>query len=151
MFDHPDHFLAPFDAIRQFDDNGAEFWSGRDLCNVLQYSEWGRMEPAYRDVYTSLQMENPNQSEMVASTKAITIGYGAVRIVPDWRLSQRALNLLLQRVAGYKPMAALALGRQQKSAFRIEIDLGVWLADFCHASDLTLIHQKTIGNLATRH
>lgn len=33
-----------FEDIKQYDENGIEFWSARDLQKVLEYSEWRNFE-----------------------------------------------------------------------------------------------------------
>ena len=146
MIERSDQFESPFDKIRQIDSDGAEYWSGRDIANVLDYVDWRNMEAVCRDVYTSLRMENPDQLDMVVATKGVKFGRGAIRIVPDWKLSRRALDLLIQRTASRKPLASLMLRYQQKSNFRIETDFGALLIDFCRVLDIPLIHQKTIDN-----
>jgi DNA-damage-inducible protein D len=31
---------TPFEAIRRVDSDGTEFWSARDLMQVLEYTDW---------------------------------------------------------------------------------------------------------------
>jgi len=38
--------VSPFDAIKQVDDRGAEFWSARDLMPLLGYPRWAEFEAA---------------------------------------------------------------------------------------------------------
>jgi len=37
-----DNSKSPFDAIRQFNEHGAEFWSARELMKLLGYTKWER-------------------------------------------------------------------------------------------------------------
>ena len=33
-----------FDDIKHLDDNGNEYWSARELQNILEYKEWRKFE-----------------------------------------------------------------------------------------------------------
>src|SRR5579872_4414989 len=37
---------SPFDAIRQIDSQGREYWSARDLQKLLKYTRWEKFEDA---------------------------------------------------------------------------------------------------------
>src|SRR5258708_24350367 len=38
--------VSPFDAIRQVDNTGREYWSARDLQKLLKYTRWEKFEDA---------------------------------------------------------------------------------------------------------
>ncbi len=39
-----DFVSSPFDAIRQYDKHGHEYWSARDLQGLLGYAKWQKFE-----------------------------------------------------------------------------------------------------------
>lgn len=46
---------SPFDAIRQVDDHGNEFWSARDLMPLLGYEKWERFADSINRALTAMQ------------------------------------------------------------------------------------------------
>lgn len=44
-----------FEAIKQTNEHGAEYWSARDLQLLLGYSQWRRFEQAIERAITSCQ------------------------------------------------------------------------------------------------
>lgn len=138
--------VSPLDRIKRTDQHGNEYWSGRDVWHVLDYASWQKIQAVYQDIYTSLCMEDTKQSDLVRTSKRVTIGYGAIREVEDWRLSRKALDRILSRVASHKPEAVRQLRRQSDSHFRIEAELGVVLLEFCEQANLRIESQYAIAN-----
>src|SRR5438270_890627 len=81
---------------------------------------------------------------MLPSSKTVEIGSGALRNVPDWRVSQIALDRVLSRAASHKPEAVRELGRRKEERFRREIEIGAILFDFCEQAGLSITHQYRI-------
>jgi len=135
---------SPFERIKRVDLHGNELWMGRDLWSVLGYASWQKANQAYKDAYSSLCLENPQQSDMLPASKMVEIGSGALREVEDWRLSRFALDRVLRRVANHKPEAARELRRRNEAKFRIEIEIGAVLLDFCEQAGLSIAHQLPI-------
>ena len=40
--DFPESGVSPFEAIRRTDEDGAEFWSARELAKLLEYVKWDK-------------------------------------------------------------------------------------------------------------
>jgi very-short-patch-repair endonuclease len=136
---------SPFEQIKRVDPDGNEFWSARDLVHVLGYANWHKMNAVFNDVYSSFCLENSYQTEIVPASKRITIGSGANREVQDWHVSRTGLNRVLSRVAAHKPQAVRELRRNQVE-FRIEIELGALLFDFCQYAELPIVFQYALEN-----
>lgn len=136
--------LSPFERIKQLDSDGTEYWLARDLLPILGYASWQRTHEIYQEIYTSLCVENPSQPHIQPSFRMVNIGSGAQRKVKDWRLSRIALDRMLCRVASHKPEAVRELRRQNEEQFRIEIDLGAVLLDFCEEIGLSFTSQKRV-------
>jgi very-short-patch-repair endonuclease len=136
---------SPLERIKRIDPDRNEFWSARDLVPALGYASWQKMNAVFNDVYSSFCLECPDQLEIIRASKRIMIGHGAKREIQDWHVSRNGLNRVLSRVAGHKPQAVREL-RQNQSEFRIEIELGALLFDFCHYAELPIIFQYTLEN-----
>lgn len=99
---------SPFDEIRREDEDGAEYWSGRDLAKLLEYSDlrnfWNAVEKAIEACENS--GNNPDD-HFVDTTYMIEVGKGAEREVSDVYLSRYACYLIVQNADPAKPMVAL--------------------------------------------
>jgi hypothetical protein len=76
----------------------------------------------------------------------VNIGFGARRQIRDWKISSFALERILSRVASHKPEAVRELRRQNNERFRIEVDFGATLLDFCQEAGLSFETQKKVDN-----
>ena len=86
-----------FEALRQTNDHGAEYWSARGLQALLGYSQWRRFEQAIARAKTSCdQSGNEPDHHFAGAGKPITGGKGAVQMVPDYHLSRFACYLIAQ-------------------------------------------------------
>jgi DNA-damage-inducible protein D len=99
---------SPFETIRHTTDEGTEYWSARELAQVLGYSGWQR----FRDVIERAQVACENSGYAVsdhfnATVKLITAGKGAQREVEDVHLSRYACYLIVQNADPEKPIVAL--------------------------------------------
>ena len=98
-----------FEALRQTNEHGSEFWSARDLQAVLGYSQWRRFEQAIERAITAC-VESGNESDhhFAGAGKPIEGGKGAVQIVADYQLSRFACYLIAQNGDPRKPEIARA-------------------------------------------
>ena len=48
---------SPFDAIRRTREDGAEYWSARDLMPLLGYPEWREFRPAVERAWKSAEAQ----------------------------------------------------------------------------------------------
>lgn len=86
-----------FDGIRQFDDEGNEYWSARQLAKVLEYSEYRHFMPVIERAREACR----NSGHLVANhfedvLEMVEIGSGAKREITDIRLSRYACYLIVQ-------------------------------------------------------
>lgn len=97
----------PFEQLKQIDANGMEFWSARSISKLLGYSEYRHFQP----VITKAK-EACRKSEHVIADHfedilgMVTIGSGALRELPDVKLSRYACYLLVQNGDPAKPVIA---------------------------------------------
>ena len=100
--------LATFEAIRQTDADGNEFWLARQLARVLDYTEYRHflpaMERAREACRNSGQAAEDHFEDML---DMVAIGSGAQRQVPNVRLSRYACYLVVQNGDPAKPVIAL--------------------------------------------
>lgn len=100
--------VSPFDAIRQADANGGEYWSARELSRLLGYTEWRN----FTKVITQARIACEASGQEVANhfvdvNNMVTIGSGARRKIADVRLSRYACYLVVQNADPDKPIVAL--------------------------------------------
>lgn len=86
-----------FEAHKQTNAHGAEFWSARSLQSVLGYSQWRRFEQAIERAIQSCDTSgNPSSHHFAGAGKPITGGKGAVQVLDDYHLSRFACYLIAQ-------------------------------------------------------
>ena len=117
-----------FETIKKVDNNGAEYWSSRDLAKVLEYSD-------YRNFLTAtnkarIACENSGEvihNHFVDATEMVQIGSGAEKPVDTIYLSRYACYLIVQNsdptkvvVAKGQTYFAIQTRRQEKTDSLIE-------------------------------
>ena len=71
-----------FEALKQTNEHGAEYWSARDLQGMLGYSQWRRFEDAIKRAMTSCETSGNNADYHFAGVgKMIEFGSGRQREV----------------------------------------------------------------------
>ncbi|MGD0816724.1 MAG: BRO family protein [Verrucomicrobiota bacterium] len=86
-----------FERIKRVNPAGADFWSGRELARVLEYSEFRHFLPVIEKareacLKSSLRVEDHFEQIL----EMVSIGSNAQRAVEDWRLSRYACYLVIQ-------------------------------------------------------
>jgi hypothetical protein len=83
---------SPFDAIRQVDDNGREYWSARDLQELLGYADWRNFEDSIEKAMISCEIsgQDPSQHWVGGVTKPIISGKGRKQKVKDYHMTRYA-------------------------------------------------------------
>lgn len=100
--------VSPFDAIRHEDEDGAEFWSARELAKLLGYTEYGKFRGAIERAENACEASGHAASDHFAHmSDMIAIGKGARRRVEDVHLSRYACYLIVQNADPDKPIVAL--------------------------------------------
>lgn len=98
---------ATFEGIRQFDENGAEFWQARDLAPLLDYPQWRNFVPVLDKAREACRNSGQRVEDHFADIrKMVGIGSGAQREIEDVRLSRYACYLVVQNGDPSKPVIA---------------------------------------------
>jgi DNA-damage-inducible protein D len=97
-----------FEKIKKTDQQGNEYWSARDLANVLEYLEFRNFKP----VIDKAQEACANSSQAIPNHfvhlhEMVKIGSGAARQIEDVRLSRYACYLIVQNANPSKEVVAL--------------------------------------------
>lgn len=99
---------TPFEAIRQTDVAGNEYWPARDLAKILEYNDYRNFLKVVAKARTAC--ENSGQSttdHFVDVTDMIEVGKGAKRRVKNVYLSRYACYLVIQNADPDKEVVAL--------------------------------------------
>ena len=98
-----------FEKIKHIDDNGNEFWSARELQQVLNYKEWRKFEGVIAKAKIACEQSNINISDhFVGADKMVQIGSGAIRNSKDYKLTRYACYLIAQNGDSRKNVIAQA-------------------------------------------
>ncbi len=114
--DNPD-----FEAIKQMNVLGHEYWSARDLMPLLGYGKqsWHNFVKAIKKAMISSEKAGLTVTDLFYSArKKVELGSGAEREIEDYFLSKRACYLIAQNGDPRKPQIAAA---QQYFAFAAEV------------------------------
>ncbi len=105
----PEAARRPFEAIRQEDEeSGFEFWSARDLYEVLGYTNWRNFKYAIEKAKVACAKSgNDPDDHFDATIKMIQTGRGARRKIEDFRLSRYACYLVVLNSDPNKEIVAL--------------------------------------------
>lgn len=98
---------ATFESIRQTDDAGNEYWNARQLAVVLEYSQYRHFLPVIERAKEACRNSGQaieNHIEDILTM--VEIGSGALREIPDVRLSRYACYLIVQNGDPSKPVIA---------------------------------------------
>jgi DNA-damage-inducible protein D len=87
---------TPIDTIRQIDTNGREYWSARDLHDLLGYSTWQKFKKAIDRAIRSCQNSGETNVEdwFNRSVKPIISGKGRKQNAEDYHLTRYACYLI---------------------------------------------------------
>src|SRR5260370_34069592 len=106
----------PFDAIRLFDEQGNEYWSARDLQELLGYLTWERFEDALERASIACNNSGEEPSgHFVNAAKPIISGKGREQDIKDYHLTRYACYITALKAERRKP---------EKSSSRHSIVMG---------------------------
>lgn len=96
-----------FEGIRQFDAEGNEYWTARQLARVLEYSEYRHFLPVIERAREACRNSgHPEADHFEDVLDMVEIGSGARRQVADIHLSRYACYLIVQNGDPAKPVIA---------------------------------------------
>ena len=87
----------PFENAKQIDETGNEYWSARDLQGLLDYSTWQKFSAVIDKAQIACAQSGYAVPDHFNQTvKMVSIGSGAQRQQPDYKLSRYACYLIVQ-------------------------------------------------------
>lgn len=90
-------YLSPFEAIRRTNEDGAEYWSARELARLLDYVKLDKFKIAIERAQKACQNSGYAASDhFLQSEKLISAGKGAQRTIEDYHLSRYACYLIVE-------------------------------------------------------
>ncbi|MCK9268614.1 MAG: DNA damage-inducible protein D [Alkaliphilus sp.] len=97
-----------FEDIRRITDDGIEFWYGRELQQVLEYTEWRN----FSKVVDKAKIACENSKQLVSNhfvdvNNMVQLGSGAQREIEDIMLTRYACYLIVQNSDPRKEIVAL--------------------------------------------
>lgn len=95
---------SPFDSIRHVDDQGNEFWFGRELMVVLGYEKWQHFNKNIKRAFVSCQNSQNDATKHFLPRSVKSKG----RTGEDWKLSRYACYLVAMNGDPTKPEIAAA-------------------------------------------
>ncbi len=100
--------VSPFEAIRRINEDGAEYWSARELARLLDYVKWDKFKVAIDRAQKACQNSGHAISDhFLQAGKLIAAGKGAQRTIEDYHLSRYACYLIVENADASKPIVAL--------------------------------------------
>ncbi|MDR3558151.1 MAG: DNA damage-inducible protein D [Candidatus Pacebacteria bacterium] len=98
-----------FESIKKLDENGAEYWTARELAPILGYETWRRFEDVIKKAKQScINSRQFPQDHFADIGKMTQIGHGIARRLDDYKLSRFACYLVAQNGDSSKQEIALA-------------------------------------------
>ena len=99
-----------FEKIKHIDENGVEFWYGRELMKALEYVKWDKFIKVIDNAMTACEFSNNELSDHFLQVgKLIKTAKNAKREIKEYKLSRYACYLIVQNADPKKE--AIALGQ----------------------------------------
>lgn len=93
----PTATLRSFESIKHVNEHDAEYWSARELQNVLGYIQWRRFENIIKKAMDSCEQSgNKTRHHFASVGKMVQLGSGSIRKLDDYHLSRFACYLIAQ-------------------------------------------------------
>ncbi len=98
-----------FEDIKHIDEEGNEYWLGRELQKTLDYTEWRKFEGVIKKAKIACLTSNISVNDhFVGVDKMVEIGSKTERMIEDYKLSRYACYLIAQNGDSRKESIALA-------------------------------------------
>lgn len=99
--------ISLFESIKQYDENGNEYWTSRDLSRVLEYTDYRNFLKVVDKAKTACANSNQQVSDhFVDFNDMIPIGKGGNRPAVSIKLSRYACYLIVQNADPSKEIVA---------------------------------------------
>ena len=100
--------IVIFEKVKKTNKNNFEFWSARNLSNILEYSEYRHFLPVIKKAKEScINSKQPLNKHFEDYLHMIKLGHGAKRPIKDIKLSRYACYLIMQNADPSKEIVAL--------------------------------------------
>lgn len=97
-----------FEEIKHINKDGYEFWYGRELAKVLEYTDWRNFIKVINKAKQACDNSNNNiDDHFVEINKMVNLGSGAKRKVNDYILTRYACYLIVQNADSSKTVVSL--------------------------------------------
>lgn len=97
-----------FERIKHINEYGQEFWYGRELAEILEYTKWGNFKRVVEKAKEACKNSDINVLDHFAGVgKMVELGSGATREVDDIMLSRYACYIIVQNADARKKVVAL--------------------------------------------
>ena len=97
-----------FESIKHMNEDGTEYWLARELCRVLQYSDWRNFEYAIFKAMDACKTSGYDADDHFGNVTTFTnLGSGATRKISDYALSRYACYLIVMNGDPAKKMIAV--------------------------------------------
>jgi DNA-damage-inducible protein D len=134
---------SPFERIKQVDPDGNEFWSARDLLEVLQYGQYIKFKNVLIKAQIACENSGHDPSDhFFQAARMVEIGSNAKRELEDMHLSRYACYLVVQNADPSKEVVALGQTYFAVQTRRQEVADEVALAELTEDQRRLLLRQK---------
>lgn len=100
---------SDFERVRKETADGKEYWSARELNNVMGYSTWQKFNRVLNKALQVAQSRGMNISEHFNQTvEMVKLGSGTFRKVDNWHLSRLACLIIAENADSKKPQVQTA-------------------------------------------
>ena len=100
---------SDFEQIKKTDADGRNYWSARELSNVMGYSTWQKFNRVLNKALQVAQSRGMHISEHFNQTvEMVKLGSGTFREVDNWHLSRLACLIIAENADSKKPQVQTA-------------------------------------------
>lgn len=138
-----DDSQTQFERIRQVDSDNLEFWSARDLMEVLEYTNWRNFKGVLLKAQIACENSGHDPTDhFVGAIKMVAIGSDAKREVEDMHLSRYACYLVVQNADPAKEVVALGQTYFAVQTRRQEVSDAAAMAELTEDQRRLLLRQR---------
>lgn len=99
--------IETFESIKQFDDDGNEYWLARPLAHILEYADYRNFQNVIDKAKVACRNSHHEVSDhFVDVTEMVELGSGSVRSLGSFKLSRYACYLIVQNADPNKEIVA---------------------------------------------